>query len=230
MEFTVRRARCASVCAGHQRNRRPCLGSPPSALTLPGAGGCSRPAAVASAASMGANKSAARSMKDTRVPIAIGMPRCFKSRRVLSSGVSSENFVITSQASHSHVTFERAYGAGSERGVVRFPQSRHLQVVRVTTRRRWWSLTTSSFSSSMTSAASRAALPQCAHASGSRWWPSTGRCFGSALRPVGGGRGFLSFSLAGNTGGLGRVSKASFASPSRDGDGVGSFGADGLRY
>ena len=61
-------------------------------------------------------------MKETRVPIAIGMPRSFKSLRVLSSGVSIENFVITSQASQSHVTFERSYGAGSERGVVRPPQ------------------------------------------------------------------------------------------------------------
>lgn len=50
------------------------------------------------------------------MPIAIGTPRSFKSRRVLSSGVSSENFEATSQVSQSHVTFERSYGAGSERG------------------------------------------------------------------------------------------------------------------
>lgn len=66
--------------------------------------------------SRGDSKSAARSMKDTSVPIAIGTPRSFKSRRVLSSGVSSENFEATSQVSQSHVTFERSYGAGSERG------------------------------------------------------------------------------------------------------------------
>ena len=58
--------------------------------------------------SMGASKSAARSMKDTRVPIAIDTPRSFKSLRVLSRGISSANFVITSQASQSHVTFERS--------------------------------------------------------------------------------------------------------------------------
>jgi len=57
---------------------------------------------------MGASKSAARSMKDTRVPIAIDTPRSFKSLRVLSRGISSANFVITSQASQSHVTFERS--------------------------------------------------------------------------------------------------------------------------
>jgi len=49
------------------------------------------------------------------------------------------------------------------------------------------------------------------------------------LRPVGGGRGFFSFVFGGSSGGLGRDSKASFASPSTDGSGSGDFGGEGLR-
>jgi hypothetical protein len=81
-------------------------------------------------------------MKETSVLIASGTPRSIRSRRTRSSGVSSENSLDTIHASHSLVTFDRSYGAGSERGVVRPPQSRQRHVVRRTTRRRWCSLTT----------------------------------------------------------------------------------------
>jgi hypothetical protein len=81
----------------------------------------------------------------------------------------------------------------------------------------------------ISSAASSAALPQCAHASGRSACSSASRCGGTFLRPVG-FTGDLAFSSSsGFSGACGRSSNASLASPSTVGDGAGGFTAGVLR-
>jgi len=161
---------------------------------------------------------AARSTKPTSVPIASGMPRSARSRRTRSSGASSPNFWWTNQASHSQVIFERAYGAGSDAGVVRSKHVRHRQVVRRTTRRRWCSLTTWSFSSTTSSTTSSALEPQWSQVDGRSVCYSASRCLGTGLRPGRRCAFFGALIFSGSGGGLGRASNALCCSAVTTGD------------